>query len=164
MNRRAFLTSVGMPSLSAVASLQPRYVDGVFVHSGQAPIELLAYAERAGTGQLRLVTASFEDVPVVDRVFRVLCSLPTWKPVLVWASTKAIFRNEYTNRRQLPFGGRQVNVYTVELRIADVEEPDRTAKLVRALRATEEEPAYLFITMSNGSVTRDYMVQLSAAG
>ncbi len=63
------------------------------------------------------------------RTFLTSVGLPP--PALVWASTKAIFHNEYANRRQLPYGGRQVNVYTMELRIAD------------------------------GSVTREYMVQLA---
>lgn len=162
MNRRTWLTSVacGVATLARPAA-QPRYIDGVFVHGGKEPIELLAFAERSSTGQLRLAAATFEDVPAVTHVYRVLCSLPNWKPVMVWVSSRAIFRNEYAERRQLRFGGRQLNVYAAELRIAEVEQPERAARLVRSVGGTKDNPAYLFVTLDNGSVSREYMVELA---
>jgi hypothetical protein len=112
------------------------------------------------SGQLRLSAGSFEDVPAVDRVHRILCSLPLWKPTLVWAATRGIFTNEYVERRQLRYAVRQVNIYAIELRVAEVEAPERAARLARDLGATDDNPAYLFVTMTNGSVTREYMVEL----
>jgi hypothetical protein len=132
----------------------------VFVHAGQVPVELLAFAEISSTGQLRLAAATFEDVPAVNHVYRVLCSLPGWKPIRVWISTKAIFRNEYAERRQLRFGGRQLNVYASELRIAELEQPERAARLVRSVRGTADNPAYVFVTLSNDNLAREYLVQL----
>lgn len=157
---RLLLAVVLVWTRAATADAQPRYVDGVFVHSGQAPIELLTFADRVSSGQLRLTAGSFEDVPVVDRVHRVLCSLPTWKPAGAWVSTRAIFTNEYVERRQLRYAVRQINVYAVELRVAEAEDPERAARLARAVGATDDNPAYLFVTMTNGSVTRDYMVEI----
>ena len=155
MNRRQLLSA----ALGALTS-QPRYIDGVFVHSGEAPFELLAFAEHSSTGQLRLASASFDDVPAVERVYRVLCSLPGWTPAAVWASTRAIFRNEYAERRQLSFAVRRISVYTVELRVADVETPEGAARLIRAIRGTADNPAYLFVTLHNSGVTREYMIEL----
>jgi hypothetical protein len=149
---------------TATDEAQPRYIDGVFVHSGQAPIELLAFADGVTSGQLRLSTGSFEDVPAVDRVHRILCSLPLWKPALVWASTRAIFTNEYVERRQLRYAVRQVNIYAMELRVAEVETPELAARLARDLGATDDNPAYLFVRLTNGSVAREYMVQLGSTG
>jgi hypothetical protein len=90
----------------------------------------------------------------------VLCSLPGWKPGAVWASTRAIFRNEYAERRQLSFAVRQISVYTVELRVADVETPEKAARLIRAVRATADNPAYVFVTLHNHGVVREYMIEL----
>jgi hypothetical protein len=161
MTRRLFVAALLSAVLPRPVAGQPRYVDGVFVHTGNEPIELLAFADRVSTGQLRL-SDSFEDVPIVERVNRVLCSLPNWKPVLVWASTKDIFRNEYAERRQLPFAVRQINIYALELRIAEVETPERAARVARDVGGTEDKPAFVFVTMqTGGGVTRDYMIQLA---
>ena len=114
----------------AVAS-QSRYVDGVFVHDGERPIELLAYAERGNSGQLRLIAASFDDVPTLSRIDRVLCSEPFWKPTGVWASTMAAFEDDCAERRQLRFGTRQLNIYAMELKIPDVENVEGVARLAQ---------------------------------
>lgn len=147
--------------LTAIA--QPRYVDGVFVHANSAPIELLTFADRTSIGQLRMSSGSFEDVPVVESVNRVLCSLPNWQPAAVWVSTKRIFRDEYAERRHLPFAVRRLNIYAIELRVADAESPESVSRLMAAVRASEENPALLFITMASGHITRDYIVQLTAS-
>lgn len=163
MTRRDFVAALLSATLARPARAQRRHVDGVFVHAGAEPIELLAFADRLSTGQLRLSTASFEDVPAVERVNRVLCSLPNWTPVQVWASSKDIFRNEYAERRRLAFAVRQINIYALELRIADIETPEGAARVVRDVGGTDDNPAFVFVTMqtSGGGVTRDYMIALA---
>ncbi len=163
MTRRTLVAALISAALPRTAGGQPRYVDGVFVHPGTEPIELLAFADRLSTGQLRLSTGSFEDVPAVERVNRVLCSLPNWRPVLVWASTKDIFRNEYAERRQLAFAVRHINIYALELRIADIESLEGAARVVRDVGGTDGNPAFVFVTMetSGGGVRREYVIQLA---
>jgi hypothetical protein len=140
-------------------------VDGVFVHNGERPIELLAYAERGVGGQLRLAAASFDDVPTLARIDRVLCSQPLWQPVAVWASTMAAFEDDRAERRQLRFGVRQLNIYAIELRIPDVENAEGVTRLGRRVRATSANPLLVFVTMGAANRTlRDYPVQLSPAG
>ncbi len=160
---RALLIGVLSAGWALTASAQTRTIDGVFIHSGSAPIELLTFADRSSAGQLRLSFGSFEDVPIVESVARVLCSLPNWKPSGVWASTKRIFRDEYAERRQLPFAVRQRSIYAIELRLSDVESPESVNRLIQAVNADADDPALLFVTMSSGYVTRDYVVQLAAS-
>ena len=160
MTRRELASVLALTMLRRVAA-QPRYVDGVFVHDGERPIELLAYAERAASGLLRLAAASFDDVPEVVRIYRVLCSQPTWKPAMVWASTMEIFKDERAERRQLRFGTRQLNVYAVELAVPDVESADRVAALARRVGATPDNPLLALVTMRSDGLVRDYPIQLS---
>jgi hypothetical protein len=121
MTRRELAGLLPLVLLPRAVAAQSRYVDGVFVHDGERPIELLAYAERGNSGQLRLIAASFDDVPTLSRIDRVLCSEPLWKPTGVWPSTMAAFEDDRAERRQLRFGARQLNIYAMELRIPDVE-------------------------------------------
>lgn len=159
---RTFLVAVVLVAWAATSAAQSRYIDGVFIHAGGEPIELLTFADRTSSGQLRLSSGSWEDVPIVESVRRVLCSLPNWKPSAVWLSTKRIFRDEYAERRVLPFAVRQLNIYAVELRVADMETPESASRFVRAVGATDDDPALLVVTMSSMGMTRDYVVQLVA--
>ena len=87
--------------------------------------------------------------------------VPTnWRPELVWLSTRTVFKDEYAERRILPFAVRPLNISALELRISDLEDPARVKKLLGYVRATANNPAYLFITLSIGGVTRDYMAEL----
>jgi hypothetical protein len=157
---RRLVIALFVAAAAVALGAQRRYVDGVFIHANGEPIELLTYADRIASGQLRLSAGSFEDVPVVPAVHRILCSLPNWRPVTVWATTRAIFRDELAERRQLPFGIRKLNVYAVEMRVAAVEEPAGVLRLLEGLGATEEDPGLLLITLESGGVTRDYVVAL----
>jgi hypothetical protein len=143
------------------ASAQTRYVDGVFAHDGERPIELLAYASRAASGVMRLAAASFEDIPTLRVVRGVLCSQPHWKPTAVWVSTKAVFDNEGVERHQLKFGVRQLNIYAVDLSIPDLQHEDGVASVARRVRASEANPPMVFVTMQSDGMTRDYMIQLT---
>lgn len=140
---------------------QPRYIDGVFVHSGQGPIELLAYAVWGAAGNLRLSEGSFDDIPAVEQVQAVLCSLPTWKPTRTWMATRGIFRTDSAERRSLRFGVRQRSIYALELRIPDLETPEKVAQRVAAVGATADDPAFLFVTMQSEAMMREYPVLLS---
>jgi len=158
---RTWIASLlAVAGLSAVALAQSGYVNGVFVHTGRGPVELIAYADRTGIGQLRMSFGTFEDVPAIEAPSRLLCSLPHWKPALVWVSTRRIFKDEFAERRTVPFAVRPLNVAALEVRVADFEDPARIARLIKSVGASEANPAYLFITLDNGGVTRDYMIEL----
>lgn len=151
--------------LTAVASATPGLaqsgsVNGVFVHTAHGPVELIAYADRTGIGQLRMSFGSFEDVPAIEAPARLLCNLPNWKPTLAWVSTRRIFKNEFAERRTVPFAVRPLTVAALEVRVADFEDPAKIEKLLRNVGASAQNPAYLFITLDNGGVTRDYMIEL----
>jgi hypothetical protein len=139
---------------------QPSYANGVFVGTPGGPVELIAYADRIGNGQLRMSYGTFEDVPAIESIQRLLCNLPNWKPVLVWVSTRRIFRDEYAERRELRFAVRPLSLVALEVRVADLENAERLRRLTASVGATAGNPAYLFITMSTGSIAREYMVEI----
>ena len=160
MTRRELAGLLPLVLLPRAVAAQ-RYVDGVFVHDGERPIELLAYAERSPGGQLRLIAASFDDVPTLSRIDRVLCSEPFWKPTGVWASTMAAFEDDRAERRQLRFGTRQLNIYAMELKIPDVENVEGVARLAQRVRATAANPLLVFVTMRTDRALREYLIQLA---
>ena len=163
MTRRELLTAMTLPMASARVHAQ-RYIDGVFVHDGRDPIELLAYATSLASGGMELARASFDDVPVLTQVRGVLCSIPNWKPVRVWAGSKAVFHDDRAARRELRFQVRQLNIYALDLRVPDVDQPAGVSRLASRLGAGPDNPLFLFVTMTSDRMLREYMVQLSPAG
>jgi hypothetical protein len=161
MTRRELVGLLPPVLLPWVIAAQARYADGVFVHDCERPIELLAYAERGSAGQLRLIAASFDDVPTLSRIHRVLCSEPFWKPTGVWASTMAAFEDDRAERRQLRFGTRQLNIYAMELKIPDVESLEGVARLAQQVRAAAANPLLVFVTMRSDRTLREYVIQLA---
>ena len=162
MTRRELLTAVPLPMTAAAVRAQ-RYIDGVFVHGGSGPIELLAYATPLASGRMELAQASFDDVPVVKEVRGVLCSIPSWKPVRVWVASRAVFRNERAERRQLRFQVRQINIYASELRVPDLEHQAGIARLASQVHAALYNPPFMFVTMTSELLVREYLIQLSYA-
>jgi hypothetical protein len=146
----------------AAAAAQTTYVPGVFVGTPRGPVELIAYSEIAPSGRMRMADrTSLDDVPTVETVQRILCSMPEWTPTRVWMASHEIFNDERAERRQLAVTHRQFNVYTVELRVPDLEDPEKVARLVKQVRGTGGEPAYVFVSMDNQlGVGRHYVVRL----
>lgn len=58
---------------------------------------------------------------------------------------------------------RQINIYALELRIADIESLEGAARVVRDVGGTDGNPAFVFVTMetSGGGVRREYVIQLA---
>ena len=66
MRRRHLLsTALGVFTGGAGRTGQSGYVNGVFVNTERGPVELIAYADRTGIGQLRMSFGTFEDVPAL---------------------------------------------------------------------------------------------------
>jgi hypothetical protein len=135
---------------------QGGYVHGLFVGTQNGPVELTAYAEVVTNGQLRMAKGSFENVPTLSDVQRVLCNLPNWEPGAIFVATQEIFRNERAERREVRFALRRLNISALELRVEDVERKDRLGDLARSVGASEQSPAYVFIVMTTNGLNRFY--------
>ena len=146
---------------AAPADAQTAYVPGVFAGTSKGPVELIVYAEITGSGRMRVAEGgSLEDVPTLDTVQRILCSLPDRKPADVWLASEAIFRDEYAERRQLNWAVRMLNVYTTEVRVADLEDPEKVARLARQVRPNGTDPVFAFIALTGSGAGRHYMVRV----
>jgi hypothetical protein len=155
----ALVAATGLTSEAQVV----RYVDGVFValRSGP-PIELMAYAEVRSSGVLVMARGELEDAPFVSELVSVLASLPTWRPRSVTIATNEIFRDERAERRSVVFAVQKLNVYALGLRISDLERRDKIEQLLKAVRASYDNPGYAFIGMeSSGINTRYYPMRLT---
>jgi hypothetical protein len=158
----ASLVAVGV---AAIPAQTVRYVDGLFIHTGPdgGPIELIAWAEATSRGQLRMSRGTLEDAPAVDTIARIMCSIPLWRPVGAFVTTTGLFVEERTERRNLAFAVRKLNIYALEVRIADLEDRAKIDALLRAVRASQDTPGYAFIVLSGGDYQRFYPVRLTPA-
>jgi hypothetical protein len=161
---RAVLVSIVSAWTFASGAAAQSYVYGIFVGTTDGPVELIAWAEVALRGQLRMASGTLEDVPTVSAPQRILCNLPNWKPGGILIASEALFRDERAERRELPFALRPINNSALELRVADVEREDRLARLVRAVRASDEDPAYVFVMVTGGGAARFYPFRVTRSG
>ena len=132
------------------------YHEGVFVATPHGPIELTAWAEVMRSGQLGMAKASLQNVPTVTDFLAILCNVPNWRPGGVMIASEAIFRDERAERRQVAYALRLKNITAFEVRVEDVERKDRLARLIRDVRASDEDPAYVFIVMAANGLNRLY--------
>ena len=156
---RTLATSLPMVWLltgTAPVGAQTGYQPGVFVGTLHGPIELTAYAEAVTNGQLRMAKGSFENVPTLSDVQRVLCNLPNWEPGAIFVAPREIFRTERAERREVRFALRRLNISALELRVEDIERKDRLADLVRSVGASDTSPAYVFVVMTTNGLNRFY--------
>jgi hypothetical protein len=161
---RSLLALAALVGLCAAPDAQVvRYVDGLFIQSGAggAPIELIAWAESTSRGQLRMSRGTLEDAPAVNTIARVMCSIPLWQPVGAFVASEALFRDERAERRQLAFATRKLNIYAVEMRVADLEKRETIDSLLRNVRASQDAPGYAFIVLSGGDYQRFYPIRLT---
>jgi hypothetical protein len=135
----------------------------MYVSTPQGPIELITYAEGTSGGKLVLTNGSFEDVPAIiaRQDLRVLAALPLWPPVGVLVATVDLFKTEKAEQRWLVFGMRKLNISSLEMRISDLEKPESVARLMKAVRATDDNPAYVFIIVGSQGLRRYYPIRLS---
>lgn len=160
MPRLLLMALLALPPAAAAA--QDALLPGVSAHSGTEPVELTAWAERMPTGLLQMAGGTLRDIPSMERVYRVAINLPNWKPVGMWASTEAIFFDEFTERRRIPLAFRPINVYATLLRATDVETVEAVATLMRRLGSSGDTPVYAFVTVeSNAGLVREYPVRLT---
>ena len=138
------------------AARQGGYVHGVFVGTPHGPIELTAYAEVVTNGQLRMAKGSFENVPTLSEIQRILCNVPNWQPGGIFVATQDIFRDHRAERRELQFAVRRLNISAIEVRVEDIERSDRLAGLIRSVGGSEQSPAFVFVVMATNGLSRFY--------
>ena len=60
----------------------------------------------------------------------------------------------------MTFATRPLGASAVQARVSRLDSPEAIGKLMKGVKASETNPAYAFSTISNGGVTRDYIVEL----
>jgi hypothetical protein len=137
---------------------------GVLLVTATEQIPLRAYAELMTAGVLQLTSGAARDIPTIDRFRSIRCSLTGWKPVTVMAASEALFDSEYAERRLLPIATRPVGVTAVDVRVAELERPERIAELHKTIGVPEGgDRAYFFLVLTSGGMTRYYPFRIKTA-
>ncbi len=131
---------------------------GIFVGTPDGPQEVAVYANRTPGGRVRLSVGTFDEVQRVSGVIRVICNLPMWRVRGMWLSTARVVDDDRTERRALRFRERRMSITATFAEVAASEDPAALGKLLDAVGATDDNPAYLFITMQSEGMVRDYIV------
>lgn len=145
---------------SRVARAAPKLPFGVFVSSPEDTVELRAYADHHGFGRLTLAQGLLADIPAVPRIPVVLCNMPGWWLQTMWLASQRIFYDDVAERRQLTYTMRRYSVSAIGASVRELNEPAGIAKLLAAVGASDANPAYVVVTLTNGHVVRDYLVEL----
>jgi hypothetical protein len=138
----------------AAAQDQPT---GVFVGTPDGPQELGVYTSRTPIG-LRLAVGTLDEVHMVQGLVRVLCNVPFWRPRSAFMATGRIFRDDRAPRRAVTLRVRQLTITAVAVEVVETENPDSLRRLLDAVGASPDDPAYVFVTLESRGAVRDYIV------
>ena len=146
----------------AAAPLRARgqkFLDGLWlgVEDGGV-IELIAWAETVRYGAWRMANGSLEDAPVIPRTYRILNSMPEWRVVAVVVTTTEVFikESERVEMVTLPFSATRLSTTAFEIGIPALEQRENVVRMRKNLKANEAKPMFVFLTLTNGTVTRMY--------
>jgi hypothetical protein len=152
----ALAVAVGLAcSPHTAAQDQP---SGMFVGTPDGPQELGVYANRTSGGGLRLAMGTLDEVHMVPGLVRVLCNLPFWRVRSAFIATGLVLENDRAERRRLTLRARQLSFTAMTVEVVDTEDPAKLKRLLDAVGATPENPAYVFVTMESRGAIRDYLV------
>lgn len=146
---------------------QTALASGLFYVTREAgEVELVAYAERAGAGLLRMQRGTIEDLPVIHELVGLRASVPSWRPTAVDVTTLDAFRAERYNRsewRSLAMAFKPLSVFASLVRVVDLERRDSIVGLLRSVRASSENPGFALVamTMTSGANVRYYPIRLT---
>jgi hypothetical protein len=163
--RRAVLWAVLLLAAApAVARAQDLdLVPGMFVGTPDGPQELAIYTERTLVGRIKPPRMALDDAQMVAGDVRVLCNLPLFRLRSIWISTRRVFHDDAAERRPLRIARRRLTVTAVFAQVVDSVDPVRWRKLLEAVGASTENPAYVFVTMENDGQVRDFVVGVDLA-
>jgi len=138
---------------------EQQFLEGLWLgtESG-AVIELIAWAETNGFRPWRMANGSLEDAPVIPRTYRILCSMPAWKPAGVVMATPDVFSKDFDRVEsvELPFSATKLSISTIEIGIPALEKWENVLRVRKNLKATDDKPLYAFLMLTNGSIVRLY--------
>ena len=135
---------------------------GVFVATADGPQELGVYTNRTAGGGLRLAVGTLDEVQMVPGLVRVFCNLPFWRVRSAFLATGRILDTDRAERRRLTLRARQLSFTAMAVEVADTEDPAKLKRLLDAVGATPENPAYVFVTVESRGSIRDYIVGIDA--
>jgi hypothetical protein len=149
--------------LAPVSGEQRQTTRGLFVGTLSNRVELTTYAEPTHGRRLQVTKGSLRDVPTISPspALRIFCNMPNWQPAAVVVGTAAVLKEDNAETRTLPFASRMVNVFALELRVADLEQPAKAAQLLASVRASGDNPGYVFVVMFSGGLMRYYPVRFA---
>ena len=142
-----------------LAGVSPALAQGsaVVLYTSTEQIPLKAYAELLRSGVMQLASGAVKDIPVIADFRMVRCSLTGWRPGRAVVASEALFKSEYAERRLLPIATRRIGVTALEVRIADLESPEKIGELLAAVGVPEGgETGYFFFTLAADGLTRYY--------
>jgi len=137
---------------------------GVLLFTEKEQIPLRTYAEFLRAGILRITHGTVKDIPTIDSIRFIRCSLTGWQPASVMVASEELFKNERSERRLTPIAVRPVGVTAVAVRVAALEDPKRVAELHKAVGEPEGgDRAYFFLILTSGDLTRYYPFRIRQA-
>jgi hypothetical protein len=150
---------VAMTILAPLRAREQQFLEGLWlgVESGGV-IELIAWAETVRHLPWKMANGSLEDAPVIPRTYRILSSMPAWKVVGVVMVTSDIFVKdpERVDNIPLPFSATRLSTTAFEIGIPALEKWENVLRYRKQLKATDDQPLYCFITLTNGTIVRMY--------
>jgi hypothetical protein len=156
-SRRARCVALGLALMIGGASHAVAQSGAVILYTATEQIPLKAYAELHRSGVMQLTSGSSKDIPVIQDFRFIRCALTGWFPGRALVASEELFANERAERRILPIATRKVGVTAAEVRIADLESPQKIAELLRAVGVPEGgDTGYFFFTLSADGMTRYY--------
>jgi hypothetical protein len=128
----------------------------VVLRTSTEQIQLKAYAEFRPSGVLQLTSGSFKDIPTISDFRTIRCSLTGWVPVRGMVASAKLFESEYAERRVIAISTKKVGVSATEVRIADLEQPERIAELLKGVDEESGASAYFFFVLGGDGMVRYY--------
>jgi hypothetical protein len=149
--------ALGVALMMSGASHVSAQSSAVVLHTSTEQIPLKAYAELHRSGVMQLTSGSLKDIPVIQDFRFVRSALTGWFPGRALVASEELFKSERAERRILPIATRMVGVTAVQVRIADLESPQKINELLTAVGVPEGgDTGFFFFTLTADGMTRYY--------
>lgn len=135
----------------------------VVLHTSSEQIPLKAYAEFRTSGVLQLSSGSFADIPTITDFKLLRCNLTGWLPGRAMVASSKLFESEYAERRLISIATRKIGVSATEVRIADLEQPERIAALLKGVGEESGATAYFFFVLAGDGMMRYYPFKMKVS-
>lgn len=149
--------ALGFALMMGGASHVAAQSSAVVLHTSTEQIPLKAYAELHRSGVMQLTSGSVKDIPIIQDFRFVRSALTGWFPGRALVASEELFKSERAERRILPIATRMVGVTAVQVRIADLESPQKINELLAAVGVPEGgDTGFFFFTLTGDGMTRYY--------